>query len=42
MGEDGPTHQAVEQLASLRLTPNFSTWRPCDQVGSGGGLEAGG
>jgi transketolase len=27
-----PTHQAVEQLASLRLTPNFSTWRPCDQV----------
>lgn len=32
MGEDGPTHQAVEQLASLRLTPNFSTWRPCDQV----------
>ncbi|TDT58600.1 transketolase [Enterobacter sp. AG5470] len=32
LGEDGPTHQAVEQLASLRLTPNFSTWRPCDQV----------
>lgn len=31
-GEDGPTHQAVEQLVSLRLTPNFSTWRPCDQV----------
>ncbi len=28
LGEDGPTHQAVEQLASLRLTPNFSTWRP--------------
>ncbi|MGU0043488.1 hypothetical protein ACVXHA_15110 [Escherichia coli] len=26
LGEDGPTHQAVEQLASLRLTPNFSTW----------------
>ena len=32
LGEDGPTHQAVEQLASLRLTPGFSTWRPCDQV----------
>ncbi|MFI8318963.1 transketolase [Kosakonia cowanii] len=32
LGEDGPTHQAVEQIASLRLTPNFSTWRPCDQV----------
>ncbi len=32
LGEDGPTHQPVEQLASLRLTPNMSTWRPCDQV----------
>ncbi|MFP2515428.1 transketolase [Buttiauxella agrestis] len=32
LGEDGPTHQSVEQLASLRMTPNFSTWRPCDQV----------
>ncbi|XNM60343.1 hypothetical protein ACLK1T_21330 [Escherichia coli] len=32
LGEDGPTHRAVERLASLRLTPNFSTWRPCDQV----------
>ncbi|EPO5347795.1 transketolase [Klebsiella michiganensis] len=32
LGEDGPTHQPVEQLASLRLTPNLSTWRPCDQV----------
>jgi len=32
LGEDGPTHQPVEQLASLRLTPNFSSWRPCDQV----------
>jgi transketolase len=29
-GEDGPTHQAVEQVANLRLTPNLSTWRPCD------------
>ncbi|MBS0847155.1 transketolase [Citrobacter sp. JGM124] len=34
LGEDGPTHQPVEQLASLRLTPNVSTWRPCDQVES--------
>lgn len=32
LGEDGPTHQPVEQVASLRLTPNMSTWRPCDQV----------
>ncbi|EDL53595.1 transketolase [Vibrio mediterranei AK1] len=32
LGEDGPTHQPVEQIASLRLTPNMSTWRPCDQV----------
>lgn len=29
-GEDGPTHQPVEQLATLRLTPNLATWRPCD------------
>ncbi|WP_431221661.1 transketolase [Serratia sp. L9] len=34
LGEDGPTHQPVEQLASLRMTPNLSTWRPCDQVES--------
>ncbi|USR65745.1 transketolase [Providencia stuartii] len=34
LGEDGPTHQPVEQLASLRVTPNVSTWRPCDQVES--------
>lgn len=32
LGEDGPTHQPVEQLASLRLTPNMETWRGCDQV----------
>jgi transketolase len=30
LGEDGPTHQAVEQAASLRLIPNMSVWRPCD------------
>ncbi len=34
LGEDGPTHQPVEQIASLRLTPNMSTWRPCDTVES--------
>ncbi|MGQ7789642.1 hypothetical protein ACULNC_10530 [Shigella flexneri] len=34
LGEDGPTHQPVEQVASLRVTPNTSTWRPCDQVES--------
>ncbi|HCE3687164.1 TPA: transketolase [Vibrio parahaemolyticus] len=34
LGEDGPTHQPVEQMASLRLTPNMNTWRPCDQVES--------
>jgi transketolase len=32
LGEDGPTHQPVEQLANLRATPNLSTWRPCDTV----------
>ena len=32
LGEDGPTHQPVEQLASLRMTPNLNTWRPCDTV----------
>ncbi len=30
LGEDGPTHQAVEQAATLRLIPNMSVWRPCD------------
>lgn len=34
LGEDGPTHQPVEQTAELRLTPNMSVWRPCDQVES--------
>ncbi|MEQ5730173.1 transketolase [Providencia alcalifaciens] len=32
LGEDGPTHQPVEQLAALRATPNLSVWRPCCQV----------
>ena len=31
-GEDGPTHQPVEQLSSLRTTPNMNVWRPCDAV----------
>ena len=34
LGEDGPTHQPVEQIASLRFTPNMETWRPCDAVES--------
>lgn len=32
LGEDGPTHQPVEQLANLRMTPNLIVWRPCDQI----------
>jgi transketolase len=32
LGEDGPTHQPVEQLPSLRLIPNLSIWRPCDTI----------
>jgi transketolase len=32
LGEDGPTHQPVEHVASLRLIPNLSVWRPCDTV----------
>ncbi len=34
LGEDGPTHQAVEQTATLRLIPNMTVWRPCDAVES--------
>ncbi len=34
LGEDGPTHQPVEHLASLRLIPNMEVWRPCDTVES--------
>ncbi|TYG34588.1 transketolase [Lonepinella koalarum] len=34
LGEDGPTHQPVEQTAALRLIPNLETWRPADQVES--------
>jgi len=32
LGEDGPTHQAVEHVSSLRLIPNLDLWRPCDTV----------
>lgn len=32
VGEDGPTHEPIEQTPSLRLVPNLDTWRPCDQV----------
>ena len=34
LGEDGPTHQPIEQISSLRLTPNMNCWRPCDTVES--------
>ena len=34
LGEDGPTHQPVEQLSALRSTLNLNTWRPCDTVES--------
>ncbi len=34
LGEDGPTHQPVEQIATLRMIPNMSVWRPCDAVES--------
>jgi transketolase len=32
LGEDGPTHQPIEQLSSLRLIPHLSVWRPCDET----------
>ncbi len=35
LGEDGPTHQPVEHVSSLRLIPNLEVWRPCDTVESG-------
>ena len=34
LGEDGPTHQPVEQMTALRSTPNMQAWRPCDSVES--------
>ena len=40
LGEDGPTHQPVEQLTNLRTTPNLHTWRPCDTVETAFAWEA--
>jgi transketolase len=40
LGEDGPTHQPVEQLTALRATPNMQTWRPCDAVESAAAWKA--
>lgn len=40
VGEDGPTHQPIEQLTNLRTTPNLSTWRPCDTVETAVAWEA--
>ena len=41
LGEDGPTHQPVEHVASLRLIPNMDVWRPCDTVESAAAWIAG-
>jgi transketolase len=40
LGEDGPTHQPIEQLTSLRSTPNLNTWRPCDAVETAAAWDA--
>ncbi|AMC99148.1 transketolase [Halomonas chromatireducens] len=40
LGEDGPTHQPIEQLTNLRTTPNLSTWRPCDAVETAAAWDA--
>lgn len=40
-GEDGPTHQAIEQLANLRMTPNMSVWRPADATETAVAWKAG-
>lgn len=40
VGEDGPTHQPIEQLTNLRTTPNLSTWRPCDTDEAAAAWEA--
>ncbi|WP_412852182.1 transketolase [Ectothiorhodospira shaposhnikovii] len=41
LGEDGPTHQPVEQVTSLRLIPNMHVWRPCDAVETAAAWKAG-
>ncbi|WP_420920414.1 hypothetical protein [Burkholderia mallei] len=38
-GEDGPTHQSVEHVASLRLIPNLDVWRPADTVETAGRVD---
>ena len=40
LGEDGPTHQPIEQLTNLRTTPNLCTWRPCDAVETAAAWDA--
>ncbi|MDR9440150.1 MAG: transketolase [Halomonas sp.] len=40
LGEDGPTHQPIEQLTALRSTPNLATWRPCDSVETAAAWDA--
>ncbi|MDR5902677.1 transketolase [Halomonas icarae] len=40
LGEDGPTHQPVEQLTNLRTTPNLATWRPCDATETAAAWDA--
>ncbi|TDN97071.1 MULTISPECIES: transketolase [Halomonas] len=40
LGEDGPTHQPIEQLTTLRSTPNLATWRPCDAVETAAAWDA--
>jgi transketolase len=40
LGEDGPTHQPIEQLTTLRSTPNLCTWRPCDAVETAAAWDA--
>ncbi|MBD1387858.1 transketolase [Neiella sp. HB171785] len=41
LGEDGPTHQPVEQVANMRNTPNLDTWRPCDEFETGVAWKSG-
>ncbi|MFP4137233.1 MAG: transketolase [Halomonas sp.] len=40
LGEDGPTHQPIEQLTNLRTTPNLATWRPCDATETAAAWDA--
>lgn len=40
LGEDGPTHQPIEQIAMLRMTPNLKVWRPCDNIETAAAWQA--